>query len=59
MPMYRRKPEEWRYAVQENRIDIAHWAGLDEDEVRMWYYYNADGDVMAPSKFNKLFEEAE
>lgn len=59
MPMYRRKPEEWRQAVEETRVDIAHWAGLDEDDVKVGNYYNRDGFELTPFEFGERLEEAE
>ncbi len=59
MPMYRRKPEEWRQAAEETRVDIAHWAGLDEDDVKVGNYYDRTGRELTPAEFDARFEEAE
>ena len=59
MPMYHRKPEEWRQAAEETRVDIAHWAGLDEDMVTPGFYYSERGSWMIPKDFEEEYEEVE
>lgn len=57
MPMYRSRPFESRLAIDTNRVDIAQWCGLDEDDVEAGMYYTADGAGYYPQAFDRDIEE--
>lgn len=57
MPMYTMKPFEARYATEDNYADIAQWAGLDIENVRLGHYYEKDGMEYTNETFNDLFVE--
>lgn len=57
MPMYTMKPFEARYATEDNYADIAQWAGLDIENVRLGHYYEKDGMEYTNETFNDLFIE--
>ena len=60
MPMYRYKQvEEYRCATGDNNVDIAMWAGWDEDDIITGNYYDLYGGEYSPEEFHELYEPAE
>jgi hypothetical protein len=55
--MYRAKAFEARFCTPENKIDIAHWADIDEEYVKAGHYYTKDKWSMSEDDFLAEYEE--
>lgn len=57
MPMYTSEPFEARYAMEDNREDIAAWIGTDPDNIIIGKYYEQNGFSHFAEDFNDQFIE--
>lgn len=57
MPLYTIRPFEARYATEDNYADIAAWAHMDIEAVKLGRYYEKDGLSYSNEEFNDLFME--